>query len=135
MDADLLKRQNFRIEQSETKLRSADRMIKNNNFNDAVVFSYMAMFYAMRTLLLEEDIDTDNISKIIEIYKKYYDQTIWAGVDIVAIIRECKQYKDEIEQASGTIVTGKEAKKYFESASSILEEIKAIISNSSQKST
>lgn len=135
MDNELQKKRQFRIEQSEEKLRISEQMIKRTNYNDAVVFSYLAMFYAMRTLLLEKHTDTDNISKIIEIYEKYYSQTVWADIDIVAVIKECKQFKDKIENTPGIIVSKDDANKYFNSAQSILKEIKILTSSSSQIST
>lgn len=117
----------FRLQQSEEKLRLSTIMLQKSLFNDSLIYSYLSLFYSIRTLLIGKEEDSDDYSRIYELTEKYFNPTGWTGVDVGKIIREAKEFKDKIEKNPGLKVSKSEAEKFNKNAAKVLEEIKAII--------
>lgn len=124
MDPSQRKKIAFRLQQSEEKLRLSTLMLKKSLFNDSIIYSYLSLFYSIRTLLIGKDEDSDDYSRIYELTEKYFNPTGWTGVRIVEIMKEAKDFKDKIEKNPGMIVTKSEAEKFNNNAKKVLEEIK-----------
>lgn len=125
MDANLVKKIEFRLQQSEEKLNLSSLMIKKGHFNDSIIFSYLSLFYSVRTLLIKQDEDSDDYDRIHELMENYYQPTGWTNLDIVAIIRETREFKEKVESDPGVKVTREEAEKFNRNASDALSRIRS----------
>ncbi len=125
MDPSQRKKIEFRLQQSEEKLRLSTLMLRKSLFNDSLLYSYLSLFYSVRTLLIGNDEDSDDYRKIYELTEKYFNPTGWTGAHIAEIIKEAKEFKDKIERNPGMKVTKSEAEKFNKNAATVLEEIKS----------
>lgn len=125
MDPSQRKKIAFRLQQSEEKLRLSTLMLRKSLFNDSLLYSYLSLFYSIRTLLVGKDEDSDDYSRIYELTEKYFNPTGWTGVHIAEIIKEAKEFKDKIEKDPGLKITKPEAEKFNKNAADVLEKIKS----------
>ncbi len=123
MDTSLEKKIGFRIHLSGEKLKLSSLMIKKGYYNDSIIYSYLSLFYSVRALLITQDEDSDDYSRIHDLMEKFYQPTGWTGIDIVGIIRETREFKEKVESDPGTRITREEAEKFNKSASAVLSQI------------
>ena len=125
----------FRVKQSREKLGLSQIMLKRGRYNDSVICSYLSMFYAVRVLLIEDDIDSDNYSRIRELAKKYYEPAGWNEIDIAGILDESAVSLDSAEAVPACTASKEEAERFYQNANAIMSEILGEFSNSSPIST
>ena len=106
-------------------------MLKKGLYNDSFIFSYLSMFYSVRILLIDKDIDSDEHEKILELVEKYYEPSGWIDINILEILKEAKTYKDRIDNDNGAVITKEEAEKFNKDANLIHEQVLKIGSGSS----
>jgi uncharacterized protein (UPF0332 family) len=135
MNTNTEKKIKFRVKQSREKLSLSHTMLKSGNFSDSIIFSYLSMFYAVRLLLIERDIDSDNYSKIRELAKRYYEPAGWHDIDITGILRESEASRDSAEGIPICAASKEEAERFYYNASVIMSEVLQKVSSSSQIST
>lgn len=123
MNDELKKKRNFRLEQSREKLNLSSVMLNKSLYNDSLIFSYLSMFYSVRILLIEKNVDSDDHEKILDLIQKYYEPSGWMDIDIIAILREAKTYKDKIEKNEGVVISREEAGRFNKNATIILDRI------------
>lgn len=80
--------QGFRLGKSREKLELAAIMLRKGQYAEAVRYSYLSMFYAVRMLLVEDGKDSDNPSRIIELAERYFEPAGWSALDIGALLSE-----------------------------------------------
>lgn len=124
MDTSLEKKIEFRLQQSEEKLKLSSLMINKGQFNDSIIFSYLSLFYSVRVLLIRHDEDSDDYSRIHDLMEKYYQPTGWTNLNIVEIIRETREFKDLVESNTGNKATKNDAVKFNKNASDVLEQVR-----------
>jgi uncharacterized protein (UPF0332 family) len=124
MDPAIGRKIEFRLQQSEEKLKLSSLMIKKGQFNDSIIYSYLSLFYSVRVLLVGRGEDSDNYTLISELMEKYYQPAGWTSINIVGIIRETKEFKDKVESNPGIKATRDEAERFNRNASDVLAEIK-----------
>ncbi len=125
----------FRVKQSREKLGLSQIMLNRGRYNDSVICSYLSMFYAVRVLLIENDIDSDNYSRIRELAEKYYEPSGWNEIDITGILKESVVSRDSAEDTPAPAASKEEAERFYQNANTIMSEILGGFSNSSQIST
>lgn len=125
----------FRVKQSREKLGLSQIMLKRGRYNDSVICSYLSMFYAVRVLLIEDDIDSDNYMRIRELAKKYYEPSGWNEIDITGILNESVVSRDSAESTSVCAASKEEAERFYQNANAIMSEILGEFFNSSLIST
>ncbi len=125
----------FRVKLGREKLSLSHTMLKSGNYNDSIIFSYLSMFYAVRVLLIEKDIDSDNYSKIRQLAKRYYEPSGWNDIDITGILRESEASRDSAESIQIDPASKEEAERFYHNASAIMSEVLRKVSSSSQIST
>jgi uncharacterized protein (UPF0332 family) len=81
------------------------------------------MFYSVRILLIEKNVDSDDYEKILELIEKYYEPTGWMDVNIIEILSEAKVYKEKIEKDKGVLISKDEADKFLNNANLILKQV------------
>ena len=123
MKNDLEKKREFRLEQSREKLNLSSIMLSKSLYNDSLIFSYLSMFYSVRILLIEKNVDSDDHEKILELIEKYYEPTGWMDVNILKILSEAKVYKEKIEKDKGVLISKDEADKFLNNANLILKQV------------
>jgi uncharacterized protein (UPF0332 family) len=124
MEPPLGKKIDFRLQQSEEKLKLSSLMIKKGQYNDSIIFSYLSLFYSVRILLIKHDEDSDDYGRIHELMEKYYQPTGWTNLNIIEIIKETREFKDMVELNTGVKATRKEAEKFNRNASDVLGEMR-----------
>lgn len=124
METPLGKKIEFRLQQSEEKLKLSTLMIKKSRYNDSIIFSYLSLFYSVRILLIKHDEDSDDYGRIHELMEKYYQPTGWTNLNIVEIIKETREFKDLVEANTGIKATRIEAEKFNRNASQVLDEVR-----------
>lgn len=125
----------FRVKQSREKLGLSQIMLIRGRYNDSVICSYLSMFYAVRVLLIEDDIDSDNYTRIRELAKKYYEPSGWNEIDITGILNKSVVSRDSAESTPVCAASKEEAERFYENANAIMSEILGEFSNSSLIST
>jgi uncharacterized protein (UPF0332 family) len=125
----------FRVKQSREKLGLSQIMLNRGRYSDSVICSYLSMFYAVRVLLIENDIDSDNYSRIRELAKRYYEPSGWNEIDITEILKESVVSGDSAEGTPAPAASKEEAERFYQNANTIMSEILGEFSNSSQIST
>lgn len=132
MDPSLDKTIHFRLEKSTEKLEQAELMLQKGLFNDALLYSYLSMFYAIRVLLINHDVDSDDEERIMNLAEQYFEPAGWESIDVVAVLKESKQFKDRIEKSPGVRITREEADRFYRNAAHINHEVKRIMPSFAQ---
>ncbi len=120
------KKREFRIGQSQEKLALSMVMLDKCDYNDSLIFSYLSMFYSVRVLLIDKNVDSDDHEKILELVKEYYEPAGWTDIDIVDILNEAKLYKDKLEKDKGIKISKEKADKFYECASLMYKKVQKI---------
>jgi len=124
METPLGKKIEFRLQQSEEKLKLSFLMIKKGRYNDSIIFSYLSLFYSVRVLLIRHDEDSDDYGRIHDLMEKYYQPSGWTNLNIVEIIKETREFKDLVESDTGIKATRNQAEKFNRNASDVLGEVR-----------
>ncbi len=115
----------FRIKFSEDKLAVGKLLLKNNKANDAVLYGYLSIFYAIRALLIHDDRDSDDFQEIIALFEKYYgDQAVFT-LDIPNIMKNSKDFRDKIESDETVVIHIQDAEQCLEYAEKVLQQVKS----------
>lgn len=112
----------FRLNQSREKIKLASIFLENKKYCDSLLASYRAIFYAIRILLVDKDIDSDDPDKIIEIFEKYLQSTLFENTNIIEIAKRSKELKDYAVNSNGQIQC-KHAEIMLNNATTILNEV------------
>ncbi len=112
----------FRLNQSREKIKLASIFLEKKNYCDSVLASYRAIFYAIRVLLIDKDIDSDDPDRIIEIFEKYLESTLFGNTKIIEIAKRSKELKDYAVNSNGHIQC-EHAQEILRNATTILNEI------------
>ena len=112
----------FRLEQSKEKLLLASIFLEKKKYCDSILSSYRAIFYAIRVLLVGNDIDSDDPDTIIEIFEKYLDSTVFRNAEIIEIAKRSKEIKNYVAHSNNQI-THDNAETMLNNASTILHEV------------
>jgi len=126
MEPSLEKKIEFRLQQSEDKLKLSTLMIKKSRYNDSIIYSYLSLFYSVRVLLIRHDEDSDDYGRIHDLMEEYYQPTGWVNLDIVEIIKETKEFKDRVEADPGIKASREDAERFRRHAAVVLEQIRSL---------
>jgi len=119
---------NFRLTQSKEKIKLASIFLEKKKYCDSVLASYRAIFYAIRVLLIDKDIDSDDPDKIIDIFEKYFDSTLFGNTEIIEIAKRSKELKDYAVNSNGQIQC-EHAEVMLNNATTILNEVEQYYSH------
>jgi len=123
MTEQLEHKRSFRLSQSREKIQLSQIMLNKQRYNESVIYSYLSMFYSVRLLLIGAEDDTDNEEKILELAEKYYEPAGWTSLDILGILRETKEFHDQLNKSTGKIVSQEEAERFYNNALSVMIEV------------
>jgi len=129
---EIQKRLHFRIAQGREKLALSHIMLEKGHYNNSVLFSYLSLFYLVRVFLIENDTDSDNSLKIVELIRKYYTST-WDTVDIKMMLSKSRMPRD-IDSVPHR-ASREEAEQCYHNAAVLMNEVLQRHPNSSQKPT
>ncbi len=118
----------FRLNQSREKIKLASIFLEKKNYCDSVLASYRAIFYAIRVFLVDKDIDSDDPDRIIEIFEKYLQSTLFGNTTIIEIARRSKEIKDFAVNSNGQIQY-EQAEVMLNNATTILHEVERYYSH------
>ncbi len=132
INSELQKRLHFRIAQGREKLTLSHIMLEKGHYNNSVLFSYLSLFYLVRVFLIENDIDSDNSLKIVELIQKYYAST-WDTVDIKTMLTKSRMPRDT--DPVPQTVSREEAEQCYHNATVLMNKVLQQHPNSSRKPT
>ncbi|MCX8124469.1 MAG: HEPN domain-containing protein [Spirochaetes bacterium] len=112
----------FRITQSREKIKLASIFLEKKKYCDSILASYRAIFYAIRVLLVDKDFDSDDPDRIIEIFEKYFETTLFGNTKIIEIAKRSKELKDYATNSNGQIQY-EHAEEILHNATTILHEV------------
>ncbi|HOJ30311.1 MAG TPA: HEPN domain-containing protein [Spirochaetota bacterium] len=118
----------FRLNQSREKIKLASIFLEKKKYCDSVLASYRAIFYAIRVLLVDKGIDSDDPDRIIEIFEKYLQSTLFGNTTIIEIARRSKEIKDFAVNSNGQIQY-EQAEVMLNNATTILHEVERYYSH------
>ncbi|GAB4220102.1 MAG: HEPN domain-containing protein [Spirochaetes bacterium] len=118
----------FRLNQSREKIKLASIFLEKKKYCDSVLASYRAIFYAIRVFLVDKDIDSDDPDRIIEIFEKYLQSTLFGNTTIIEIARRSKEIKDFAVNSNGQIQY-EQAEVMLNNATTILHEVERYYSH------
>jgi len=118
----------FRLNQSREKIKLASIFIEKKKYCDSVLASYRAIFYAIRVLLVDKDIDSDDPDRIIEVFEKYLQLTLFGNTNIIEIAKRSKELKDYAVNSNGQIQC-EHAEVMLNNAITILNEVERYYSH------
>ncbi|MEW6526084.1 MAG: HEPN domain-containing protein [Spirochaetota bacterium] len=118
----------FRLNQSREKIKLATIFLEKKKYCDSVLASYRAIFYAIRVLLVDKDIDSDDPDRIIEIFEKYLQSTLFGNTNIIEIAKRSKEIKDNAVNSNGQIQY-EQAEVILNNAKTILHEVERYYSH------
>ncbi|MGQ9841944.1 MAG: HEPN domain-containing protein [Spirochaetota bacterium] len=118
----------FRLNQSREKIKLASIFLEKKKYCDSVLASYRAIFYALRVLLVDKDIDSDDPDKIIEIFEKYLQLTLFGNTNIIEIAKRSKELKDYTVNSNGQAQC-EHAEVMLNNATTILNEVEQYYSH------
>jgi len=105
----------FRLSKSREKLELAAILLRKGQYGEAVRYSYLSMFYAVRMLLLEEGVDSDDPVKIIELAERYFEPAGWSALDLGALLA-----MPEGPAHEGMDISREKAKMFYDKARDVL---------------
>ncbi len=108
----------FRLSKSREKLELAAIMLQKSHYGEAVRYSYLSMFYAVRMLLLEEGMDSDDPAKIIKLAERYFEPSGWSALDLGALLAE-----PEGPAREGMVISRDKAEMFYGKALEVLSRI------------
>lgn len=126
-DANLQNKLEFRLRFSEDKLALAKILLQSEKANDAVLYAYLTVFYAMRAFLIHSDDDSDNFEEIISLYEKYYKEKAPFSLDISSILERSLGFKQKMSHNETAMIPLEEARQCVEYAGQVLQEVKNYI--------
>jgi uncharacterized protein (UPF0332 family) len=126
-DANLKDKLDFRLRFSEDKLALAKILLQNNKANDAVLYAYLTIFYAMRAFLVHGEHDSDNFEEILSLYEKYYKEKAPFSLDISPILERSLNFKQQMSQDDSAVIPLEEARQCIDYAGQVLQEVKNYI--------
>ncbi|HNR89325.1 MAG TPA: HEPN domain-containing protein [Spirochaetota bacterium] len=129
MEASTEKTIHFRLEKSQEKLVQSDLMLQKGLYNDALLYSYLSMFYAIRVLLINHETDSDDEERIMKLAEQYFEPAGWESIDVIAVLKESKKFKDSIEKTPGIKIGREEADRLYRNAEQILAEVKRTVAS------
>ncbi|MEJ5360960.1 MAG: HEPN domain-containing protein [Spirochaetota bacterium] len=118
----------FRLNQSREKIKLASIFLDKKKYCDSVLASYRAIFYAIRVFLVDKDIDSDDPDRIIEIFEKYLQSTLFGNTKIIEIAKQSKEIKDYAVNSNGQIQY-EQAEVMLNNATAILHEVERYYSH------
>ena len=120
----------FRLKQSREKLRLSSIMFKKGLNYKSLIFSYLAMFYAVRLLLINSNVDSDDHTKIIELIRGYLEPKGWTSIEVFQSLQQTNDSDDTIEDNLNNQVSKEKAKELLTNAELVLNEVLAKMSSS-----
>ncbi len=123
-----LEKIHFRLNQSREKIKLASIFLEKKKYCDSVLASYRAIFYAIRVLLVDKGIDSDDPDMIIEIFEKYFQSTLFGNTTIIEIAKRSKEIKDNVINSNGQIQC-EQAELMLNNATTILHEVEQYYSH------
>ncbi len=123
MNTNVVKKKIFRIDQSREKLKISSLMLDKELYNDSLIYSYLSMFYAVRLLLIDNEIDSDDHNRILELVREYYYPNGWTELDIVEVLQEAKTFKDMLDDDDGIRIPREQAEVFNDNARKVLNEV------------
>ncbi|MDY6969615.1 MAG: HEPN domain-containing protein [Spirochaetota bacterium] len=120
----------FRLKQSREKLRLSSIMFKKGLNYKSLVFSYLAMFYAVRLLLINSKVDSDDHTKIIELIRGYLEPKGWISIEVFQSLQQTNNSDVKTENDLDNQVSKEKAEEFLTNAGLVLEEVLAKMANS-----
>jgi len=114
---------NYRFEQAEQCLVSAQTLIDANDYKGAANRSYYAVFHAMRSVLALQNIDFGKHSAVISHFRKEYIKTDVFIVELSDIIEQLFTVRNKCDYDDFYIVSKEDVTNQLVSASYFIAEV------------
>ena len=118
----------YRLEQADESLDSAQILLEHKKYRPSVSRSYYAMFYAVQALLTRKELITSKHSGAIAIFNREFVKKNIFGREFSRWLQEAFDLRQRADYREMFTVTSERAKAVLENASSFVEEIKRKLS-------
>ena len=114
----------YRLEQADESLDSAQILLEHKKYRPSVSRSYYAMFYAVQALLTREKLITSKHSGAIAIFNREFVKKNIFNREFSRWLQEAFDLRQRADYREMFTVTSERAKAVLENARSFVEEIK-----------
>ena len=114
----------YRLEQADESLESAQILWENKKYRPSVSRSYYAMFYAVQALLTRKELITSKHSGAIAIFNREFVKKKLVDKEFSRWLQEAFDLRQRADYREMFKVTSERAKAVLENAHSFVEEIK-----------
>jgi len=118
----------YRIEQADESLDSAQILLEHKKYRPSVSRSYYAMFYAVQALLIRKKIITSKHSGAIAIFNREFVKNKIFDKEFSRWLQEAFDLRQRADYREMFTVTGERAKSILDNARSFVNEIKKKLS-------
>jgi len=118
----------YRIEQADESLDSAQILLEHKKFRPSVSRSYYAMFYAVQALLIRKKIITSKHSGAIAVFNREFVKNKIFDKEFSRWLQEAFDLRQRADYREMFTVTGQRAKSILDNARSFVVEIKKKLS-------
>ena len=118
----------YRLEQADESLDSAQILMEHKKFRPSVSRSYYAMFYAVQALLIRKKIITSKHSGAIAVFNREFIKNNIFDKEFSRWLQEAFDLRQRADYREMFTVTGERAKAVLENARFFVKEIKRNLS-------
>ncbi len=119
----------YRLNAARDKLKSAEILFENGQYNDSVSRSYYAMFSAARAVLALASLESKKHSGVISLFNRYVVKAKKVEKEVGRLLKEAKDLREGGDYDDFFVVSKELAQKQLENARLFVDKIENTISN------
>ena len=119
----------YRLSSAKEKLKSAEILFQQGQYNDSVSRSYYAMFSAARALLAMLSLDSSKHSGIISLFNQHFIKTGKVDKELGRLLKEAKDVREGGDYDDFFVASRELAEKQLEEARLFVNKIEKVLLN------
>ncbi len=119
----------YRLSSAKDKLKSAEILFRQGQFNDSVSRSYYAMFSAARALLAMLSLSSTKHSGIISLFNQHFVKTGKVDKELGRLLKEAKDVREGGDYDDFFVASKELAEKQLEEARLFVNKIEKVLLN------
>jgi len=123
---------NYRLEQADESLESAQLLLENKKYRPSVSRSYYAMFYAVLALMVKEGWQSSKHSGAISVFNREFVKRGIFDKEFSRWLQEAFDLRQRADYRELFKVSFERAEKVLSQARTFVNEIKAVIRNNTE---
>jgi len=121
----------YRLEQAEQCLASAEMLFDAGDFKGAANRSYYCVFHAIRSMLALENVDFSSHAAVIAYFRKNYIKTNKLQVGLSDILGELFTVRNKCDYDDFYVISKSEVRRQLESAKFFIDEVRIFLGGDS----